>query len=97
MSGQQIKVDFGSLGELQGQVNQAATRLLGSIDEIKSTVNGVHSYWEGSANEQFNAKYQQLDQGARQVQEAIAGFAQLILKAQDAYTQAESQNKSLFG
>ena len=96
MSGSHIKVNFGSLTELQGQVNQAAQRILGEIDEIKSTVNSTHSYWEGSANEQFDAKYAQLDKGAREVQEAINQFGVLIGRSQEAYSAAEAHNKSLF-
>ena len=53
MSGQ-IKVDFGSLAELQSQVSSAAQKILTEIEDIKRTVNGTQAYWEGAARDQFD-------------------------------------------
>lgn len=92
----EIRVNFGSLSELEGQVNQAAQQLLAEIEDIKSIVNNVHSYWEGSANEQFNAKYQELDRGAREVQDAINQFGAMIGRSHATYMAAETHNKNLF-
>ena len=48
MSGQ-IKVDFGSLAELQSQVSSAAQKILTEIEDIKRCVNGTQAYWDGAA------------------------------------------------
>ena len=95
MSGH-IKVDFGSLAELQSQVNSSAQKILAEIEDIKRVVNGTHSYWEGAANEQFGARYAQLENAQRQVQDAINQFGQLVGRANAAYGDAEGKIKSMF-
>jgi early secretory antigenic target protein ESAT-6 len=95
MSGQ-IKVDFGSLAELQSQVNSSAQKILTEIEDIKKTVNGTQSYWSGGAQEQFGARYAQLETAQKNVQEAIAQFGSLVGRANSAYGDAESKIKGMF-
>ncbi|HYT10997.1 MAG TPA: WXG100 family type VII secretion target [Mycobacteriales bacterium] len=95
MSGQ-IKVDFGSLSELQGQVSASAQKILGEIEDIKRTVNGTEAYWGGAARDQFGARYQQLEAAQRTVQEAISQFGSLVGRANAAYGDAEARIKSMF-
>jgi 6 kDa early secretory antigenic target len=95
MSGQ-IKVDFGSLAELQSQVNSSAQKILSEIEDIKATVNGTQSYWTGAAQDQFGARYAQLETAQKNVQEAINQFGMLVGRANSAYGDAESKIKGLF-
>jgi WXG100 family type VII secretion target len=92
----QIKVDFGSLADLQSQVNSAAQKVLTEIEDIKRTVNGTQAYWEGSAREQFGARYAQLETAQKNVQEAIGQFGDLVGRANQAYSDAESKIRSMF-
>jgi WXG100 family type VII secretion target len=95
MSGQ-IKVDFGSLAELQSQVNSTAQKILAEIEDIKKTVNGTQAYWTGAAQDQFGARYAQLETAQKNVQEAINQFGGLIGRANQAYGDAESKIKGMF-
>jgi 6 kDa early secretory antigenic target len=95
MSGN-IKVDFGSLAELQSQVNSSAAKIEAEIEDIKKTANGTQAYWSGAAQESFGVRYQQLEKGQREVKEAIAAFGSLVGRANAAYTDAESKIKSMF-
>jgi early secretory antigenic target protein ESAT-6 len=95
MSGQ-IKVDFSSLAELQSQVNSSAQKILTEIEDIKRAVNGTQSYWTGGAQEQFGARYAQLETAQKNVQEAIAQFGSLVGRANSAYGDAESKIKGMF-
>ena len=95
MSGE-IKVDFGSLAEMQSQVNSAGQKILAEIEDIKRTVNSTQSYWNGAAREQFGVRYQQLEQGQLQVQDAINQFGALIGRANAAYGDAETKIASMF-
>lgn len=95
MSGQ-IKVDFGSLAELQSQVISSAQKILNEIDEIKRTAQGTQAYWTGSAQEQFGVRYQQLETAQRNVQDAINQFGQLVGRANAAYGDAETKIKGMF-
>ena len=95
MSGQ-IKVDFSSLAELQSQVNSSAQKILTEIEEIKKTVTGTQAYWSGGAQEQFGARYAQLETAQKNVQEAIAQFGSLVGRANAAYGDAESKIKGMF-
>jgi len=95
MSGQ-IKVDFSSLAELQSQVNSSAQKILTEIEDIKRTVNGTQAYWAGGAQEQFGARYAQLETAQKNVQEAIAQFGSLVGRANSAYGDAETKIKGLF-
>ncbi len=95
MSGN-IKVDFGSLSELQGQVNSSAQKILTEIEDIKRTVNGTQAYWAGGAQEQFGARYAQLESAQKKVQEAIGQFGSLVGRANAAYGDAETKIKGMF-
>ena len=95
MSGQ-IKVDFSSLAELQSQVSSAAQKILTEIEEIKRVVTGTQAYWEGSARDQFGVRYAQLETAQKNVQEAIGQFGDLVGRANQAYSEAETKIKGLF-
>jgi 6 kDa early secretory antigenic target len=95
MSGQ-IKVDFGSLAELQSQVNSSAQKILSEIEDIKRVANGTQAYWSGAAQEQFGVRYQQLETAQRNVQDAINQFGQLVGRANSAYGDAETKIKGMF-
>jgi 6 kDa early secretory antigenic target len=95
MSGK-IKVDFGSLADLQGQVTSSAQKILAEIEDIKKTATGTHAYWAGAAQDSFNVRYQQLEKGQREVNEAISQFGALIGRANAAYGDAEIEIKSMF-
>jgi 6 kDa early secretory antigenic target len=95
MSGQ-IKVDFGSLAELQSQVNSSAQKILTEIEDLKKTVSNTQAYWTGSAQEQFGVRYQQLETAQRNVQDAINQFGQLVGRANSAYGDAETKIKGMF-
>jgi WXG100 family type VII secretion target len=95
MSGK-IKVDFGSLSELQSQVNSSAQKILAEIEDIKKTATGTQAYWTGAAQDSFNARYQQLEKGQREVNEAISQFGSLIGRANAAYGDAETKIKGMF-
>ena len=74
----QIKVDFGSLAELQSQVNSSAQKILTEIEDLKRIVNGTQAYWDGSARDQFGVRYAQLETAQKNVQEAIGQFGDLV-------------------
>ena len=95
MSGQ-IKVDFGSLAELQSQVSSAAQKILTEIEEIKRVVTGTQAYWEGSARDQFGVRYAQLETAQKNVQQAISQFGGLVGRANQAYDEAESKIAGMF-
>ena len=95
MSGQ-IKVDFSSLSELQSQVNSSAQKILAEIEDIKRTVNGTQAYWTGAAQDQFGARYAQLETAQKNVQEAISQYGGLVGRANAPYGDAESKIKGLF-
>jgi 6 kDa early secretory antigenic target len=95
MSGQ-IKVDFSSLAELQSQVNSSAQKILTEIEDIKRTVTGTQGYWTGAAQDQFGARYAQLETAQKNVQDAIAQFGGLVGRANSAYGDAESKVKGMF-
>jgi WXG100 family type VII secretion target len=95
MSGQ-IKVDFSSLSELQSQVNSSAQKILAEIEDIKRTVSGTQAYWTGAAQDQFGARYAQLETAQKNVQEAITQFGGLVGRANAAYGDAETKIKGMF-
>jgi len=92
----QIKVDFSSLAELQSQVSSSAQKILTEIEDVKRTVNGTQAYWAGAAQEQFGARYAQLETAQKNVQEAIAQFGSLVGRANAAYGDAEAKIKGMF-
>ena len=95
MSGQ-IKVDFSSLAELQSQVNSSAQKILTEIEELKRTVSGTQAYRTGAAQDQFGARYAQLETAQKNVQDAISQFGSLVGRASSAYGDAESKIQGMF-
>ena len=92
----QIKVDFGSLGEMQSQVNSAAQKILTEIEDLKRIVTGTQAYWDGAARDQFGVRYAQLETAQKNVQEAIGQFGDLVGRANQAYSDAESKIRNMF-
>jgi WXG100 family type VII secretion target len=91
-----IKVDFSSRAELQRQVSSAAQKNLTEIEDIKRCVNGTQAYWDGAARDQFGVRYAQLETAQKNVQEAIGQFGDLVGRANQAYSEAETKIKGLF-
>ena len=95
MSGQ-IKVDFGSLAELQSQVNSTAQKILTEIEDIKRTVERHPGVLERCRPGPVRRRYAQLETAQKNVQEAINQFGGLIGRANQAYGDAESKIKGMF-
>lgn len=92
-----IKVTPEQLQQLSGSVSS------GSAD-IAATLSGLHGQvgplvggeWAGAASSQFNALWQQWQQSARGLTEALAGMSSLLGQAGAAYAQAEQQIAASF-
>ena len=74
----------------------AAVASYDQIEEIKRTVNGTQGYWTGAAQDQFGARYAQLETAQKNVQDAINQFGGLVGRANTAYSDAESKIKGMF-
>lgn len=92
-----IKVTPEQLQQLAGTVSSGSA-------EIASTLSTLHGQlaplaggdWAGAASTQFHALWQQWQQSARGLNEALAGISSLLSQAGSSYAQAEQQIASIF-
>jgi WXG100 family type VII secretion target len=92
-----IKVTPEQLQQLSGNVARGSS-------DIDATLNGLRSQiaplvggdWAGQASAQFTALWEQWQQNARGLNEALAGISGLLAQAGSSYAQAEQQIASTF-
>ena len=92
-----IKVTPEQLQGLSGNVAKGA----GDIDATLGSLRGqiaplVGGDWAGQASAQFNGLWEQWQQSARGLNEALAGISRLLAQAGTSYAQAEQQIAASF-
>jgi 6 kDa early secretory antigenic target len=80
------------LEALSGTMAKAAGEIAGAHQALKNQLQPLFgSDWKGMASGRFTQLYEQFDQSATKLNEALQGIAQLLGAAGRSYAQAESQ------
>jgi WXG100 family type VII secretion target len=81
-------------GELQARaasLRSGAGEIEGQLSQMSSQISSlVGQDWEGQARDSFQALWQEWQNGARQVHEALQGISQLLDTAGRSFEQTES-------
>lgn len=88
MSG--LKVSPGQLNALSGSVVRVSTNVRGEHQTLKGQLGPLFGAdWSGAAASQFTALYEQFDQHARGLSDALEGIGQLLGRAGTSYAETE--------
>ena len=89
MSG--LKVSPSQLGALSGAVGRVSSEIRGEHQTLRGQLSPLFGAdWSGAAAAQFTTLYEQFDQHARGLSDALDGIGQLLGHAGTTYAEAES-------
>ena len=92
-----IKVTPEQLNALSAQVSRGAAEIEGQLRVLSGTIAPlVGGDWGGQASQRFSALWEQWQQSARGLQQALDGISSLMGQAGTAYASAESQIAASF-
>ena len=92
-----LKVTPEQLKTMSGSVNRTAADVAGSHTTLKHQLSPLFGAdWSGSASAQFGALYEQFDQHAKGLNEALSGIGTLLHSAGTTYANAEQQIAASF-
>jgi WXG100 family type VII secretion target len=93
-----LRVTPGQLEALGGSVARVSADVRGQHQSLRSQMAPLFGAdWSGSAAARFTALYEQFDQHARGLSDALDGIGHLLARAGAAYAEVEQQIASSFG
>jgi WXG100 family type VII secretion target len=92
-----LKVSPEQLQTMSGGVARTSAEIRAMQQSLKSTLAPLFgAEWSGAAASQFGLLYDQFDQHARGVSDALEGIGQLLARAGSAYAEVEQQIAASF-
>ena len=92
-----IKVTPEQLQQLSGNVARGSSDIDATLGSLRSQIAPlVGGDWAGQASAQFTGLWEQWQQNARGLNEALAGISTLLAQAGSSYAQAEQQIAASF-
>jgi 6 kDa early secretory antigenic target len=88
----QIKVSFGGLQAAAGNISSQASKVQGSLDDLKSYLAPLVAGWTGNASEQYQAHQKQWDTAAADLQQVLAAIGVAVQRAAEDYADGERAN-----
>ncbi len=90
-----IKVTAEDLHNLGSQVNNGAANINHELGQLANQVNSVvGSDWDGAASSQFHILYEEWQQSAAKLQDALTGISRLLIQAGTQYANTEEAIRS---
>ncbi|WP_099903003.1 WXG100 family type VII secretion target [Streptomyces sp. TLI_171] len=91
-----ILVNFQTILNASQEVRTTASRIQNQLDDLKSGVQRIASTWEGAAQQGYQARQQEWDNKAADLQQVLAQISAALQSAAESYQQTESQNATLW-
>ncbi len=92
-----LKVTPDQLSALSGSVTRTAADVRGAHQALRGQLGPLFGAdWSGAAASQFTALYDQFDQHARGLSDALDGIGQLLARAGSTYAEVEQQIAASF-
>jgi early secretory antigenic target protein ESAT-6 len=89
-----IKVTFGGLEAAAGSISSNASKVQGSLDDLKQYLQPLVATWTGSASEEYNAHQAKWDAAAADLQQVLAAIGTAVQRAAEDYRDGERANAS---
>jgi ESAT-6 family protein len=87
-----IKVTFSGLQAAAGSISSNASKVQGSLDDLKQYLQPLVATWSGSASEEYNAHQAKWDQAAADLQQVLAAIGTAVQRAAEDYADGERAN-----
>ena len=91
-----IKVTFAQVQATQEHAQSTVANINNSLADLKSYLAPLVQTWEGAAAQNYNAKQQQWDQAANDLNEVLSAIGRALGAANEGFQSTESQNASRF-
>ncbi len=85
-----IKVTSDQLATLAVNLKSGNDQVQQELSSMRAQVAPVAADWQGAAAGNFQQLWQEWEQGAKQIQDALSGISMLLQKAAQTYDAAES-------
>ncbi|GAA1115127.1 MULTISPECIES: WXG100 family type VII secretion target [Kitasatospora] len=95
--GDHILVNFSTIQNASSEIRQTAQRIQSQLDELKAGVQRIASTWEGAAQEGYQARQQEWDAKAADLQQVLGQIATSLDNAAQSYQSTESKNTAVWG
>ncbi|MDQ3787823.1 MAG: WXG100 family type VII secretion target [Actinomycetota bacterium] len=87
-----IKVSFGSLEQLAGDIHGQVAAIEGNLNDLQSQISNLEQIWEGSASGGFQSTKQQWFNSADHLRQVLAKIETAVIQSTDGYRDAEDRN-----
>jgi WXG100 family type VII secretion target len=95
--GDNIKVDFGELQALGGQIQSTTSQIESELDSLRQQISNLDQLWEGQASSGYQATKQKWFQAADDLRQVLASIGAAVNAAEQAYSSTESKNAGAWG
>jgi early secretory antigenic target protein ESAT-6 len=89
---EQIKVTFGSMEQLAGDIRRQVAAIEGNLNDLGSQIRNLEEIWRGGASEGFQVTKQKWFDAADNLRQVLARIETAVVQSTDGYTQAEQKN-----
>lgn len=87
-----IKVTFGSLEQLAGDIRGQVSAIEGNLTDLGTQISNLEQLWEGGASAGFQATKQQWFNSAEHLKIVLAKIETAVVQSTDGYRDAEDRN-----
>jgi WXG100 family type VII secretion target len=89
-----IKVTFGSLEQLAGDIHGQVAAIEGNLNDLQSQISNLEQIWEGGASAGFQQTKQQWFTSADHLRQVLAKIETAVVQSTQGYRETENRNAS---
>jgi early secretory antigenic target protein ESAT-6 len=93
----EVAVNFGALGEAQGNIASTSQKVSAELDDLRQFVAQLTASWSGTARDAYQEQQTKLDQAANELNQVLAQIGTAVGTANDSYQAVERSNANRFG
>ncbi|RKT85118.1 early secretory antigenic target ESAT-6 [Saccharopolyspora antimicrobica] len=93
----EINVNFAELQQASDDLQAAAQKIQGELDDLESKIQKLIATWEGEAQESYHTAQREWDAEAAKMQETAAKMGMAVGAANEAFQAGEKKNAGRFG
>ena len=87
-----IKVTFGSLEALSGDIGRRVSSIEGHLGDLEGKIRNLEELWQGSASEGFQNTKNQWNNSAAHLRQVLSKIQTAVMQSTDGYRDAEDRN-----
>ena len=92
MTDGRIKVTFGAMEALAGDIGRQVGNIEGYLSDLNSKIKNLEELWVGGASEQFQATKNSWNQSADHLRQVLAKIQTAVQQSTEGYQSAEQRN-----